>query len=144
MPHLKNAVVDDLIRLYQQHQQQQPRTAVLVMEIPYVYENTPPSSPLRTLFVDLVCWSSKLDPQDAFHETLLQYYPKAFLVDLVMAVENLPVPSRERNMTNSPYFLSPCLYHEHAEVEEGCARSTGALSEFSFGRHLCVDWDWSS
>lgn len=114
VPRLNNAAIHGLIDL------QNRRQAVPVTEIPYVYENTPPSSPLRTLFVDFVCWSSTLDAQNAFQEKWLPYYTAAFLVDLVIAVGQLHCTISARHSFSAPYSVDACSYHEHAVGDEYC------------------------
>ena len=100
---LKKAVIDELISL------QKHSNTVPVTEIQYVWENTPPSSRLRMLFVDFVCGASKLDSEHAFHENWLPYYTKDFLVDLVIAIDG-----RSERVSPLPiYWGIPCCYHEH-------------------------------
>jgi len=120
-PELCNAAVDLLIQKMQ-HEWIYP-----TYQLVFVYENTPPGSPLRKLLVDdAVQNSSFSELVDLTQRSKgLELYPKDFLGDVVlafMALGSTPIPSSAGygtltyGKTNWATYIKPLIcsrYHDH-------------------------------
>lgn len=129
IPALRNDVIDAFVK---------ERHTVHKEVIPYLYENTPESSPLRKLFVDLINWQyqmSTIEKKGIFHpdRDTLPYFTREFLMELLIARDQLPRPILK---VNSPFSRQRCSfrelptwpeicyvpYHEHPEMESNTLR----------------------
>ena len=129
IPALRNDVIDAFV---------QERHTLHKEVIPYLYANTPESSPLRRLYVDLINWQYEMSTSETkgiFHadRDTLPYFTREFLMELLIAREQMQRPVLEKN---SPFSRTRCTfreepttpeqcyvpYHEHPEMEPNCQR----------------------
>ena len=109
MPGLKNIAVDHLIKRTSE------KWSLIVGKAPFVYENTPESSPLRRLIVDQLIRCVDIKDRKNW---MLTHCPKStdcaeFLLDVVDALDLIsPVkPGREAWKE-----VNPCDYHDHMDM----------------------------
>jgi len=79
IPNLMNCAIDGLI------DKQAYMFWTPLDQIPYIYDNTAPKSPLRQLLVDLVIRDSNFHDDSWFSEVTFQWTTKEFLSDLAVA-----------------------------------------------------------
>ena len=113
IPHLQNAVINAI----------RNQKAIPVPQVPYIFENTPESSPLRRLLVDMIAWDmwDRLDFNEgcAFKPGYRNCHTPESLMRLVVAVSKIPRPMV---IANAPYRKDICSYHEHPDGEARCRK----------------------